>query len=243
MGKFNDLTGQKFGRLTVVKRVEDAITEKGNRFTQWLCSCDCGSNNIVVFGSALTRSKRPTLSCGCLQRDKVSGITKNDYEFSNDGYVIGYTSNTNRQFIFDKEDFEKVQKYHWYEESNGYIRSSGKKKEDKVHIHRLIMGFPDGMNIDHINHNTFDNRKSNLRIATTSQNAMNHVLGTRNTSGVTGVVWVKSRNNWKAEIKLNGETIYLGSFDKFDDAEKTRKEAEEKYFGVYSYNNSMKAVM
>lgn len=243
MGKFNDLTGQKFGRLTVIERVEDAITEKGNRFTQWLCNCDCGSDNIVVFGSALTRKSRPTLSCGCLQKDKVSGITTNNYEFSNDGYVIGYTYNTNKQFIFDADDYEKVSKYHWYEESNGYIRSSSKKKENRFHIHRLIMGFPCNMNIDHINHNTFDNRKSNLRIVTVSQNAMNHVLGAKNTSGTTGVVWVKSRNNWKAEIKLNGETIYLGSFDKFDDAERVRKEAEEKYFGEYSYDNSMRAVM
>ena len=191
----------------------------------------------------MTRNKRPTLSCGCLQRDKVSGITLNKYEFSNDGYVIGYTYNTNKQFIFDADDYEKVSKYHWYEESNGYIRSSGKKKEDRFHIHRLIMGFPDGMNIDHINHNTFDNRKSNLRIVTVSQNAMNHVLSARNTSGTTGVVWVKSRNNWKSEIKLNGETIYLGSFNKFDDAEKVRKEAEEKYFNIYSYDNSMRAVI
>ena len=243
MARFNDLAGQKFGRLTVIRRAEDVITDNGNRFTQWLCSCDCGNDDVVVFGSALTRKKRPTLSCGCLQRDKVSGITPNKYEFSSDGYVVGYTSNTNKQFIFDKEDFEKVSKYHWYEETNGYVRSSGKKKEDKVFIHRLIMGFPDDMNIDHINHNTFDNRKSNLRIVTTSQNAMNHVLGARNTSGATGVVWMKSRNNWKAEIKLNGETIYLGSFNDFDDAENARKEAEEKYFGKYSYDNSMRAVM
>lgn len=43
MARFNDLTGQKFGRLTVIKRVEDAITENGNKFTQWLCNCDCGN--------------------------------------------------------------------------------------------------------------------------------------------------------------------------------------------------------
>lgn len=243
MARFNDLTGQKFGRLTVIKRVEDAITENGNKFTQWLCNCDCGNDNIVVLGSALTRKNRPTLSCGCLQKDKVSGITPNNYEFSNDGYVIGYTYNTNKQFIFDADDYEKVSKYHWYEESNGYIRSSSKKKENRFHIHRLIMGLPCNMNIDHINHNTFDNRKSNLRIVTVSQNAMNHVLGAKNTSGTTGVVWVKSRSNWKAEIKINGESIYLGSFDKFDDAERVRKEAEEKYFGEYSYDNSMRAVM
>lgn len=242
MGRFNDLTGQRFGRLTVIRRVEDAITEKGNKFIQWFCVCDCG-NECVVLGSALTRSKRPTLSCGCLQRDKVSGITPNNYEFSSDGYVIGYTNNTNKQFVFDSDDYEKVSKYHWYEESNGYIRASGKKKENRFHIHRLIMGFPDGIGIDHINHNTFDNRKSNLRIATTSQNAMNRIIASNNTSGATGVVWLKNENKWKAEIKLNGKTNYLGSFDRFDDAEKTRKEAEENYFGAYSYDNSMKEVV
>ena len=239
MGKFNDLTGQKFGRLFVVERVEDLITEKGNKFTQWLCNCDCG-NDVIVFGSSLTRTKRPTLSCGCLQRDKVSGITQNIYEFSSDGYVIGYTNNTNKQFIFDADDYEKVSKYHWYEETNGYIRSSSKKKENRFHLHRLIMGFPDDINIDHINHDTFDNRKSNLRIATTSQNAMNRVIASNNTSGVTGVVWLKNEKKWKAEIKVDDKTIYLGAYKKFKDAVCVRKEAEEKYFGEYSYYNSMK---
>lgn len=238
MGKFNDLTGQKFGKLTVVRRVEDAVTEKGNRFTQWFCVCDCG-NEAVVLGSALTRLKRPTLSCGCLQRDKVSGITPNIYHFSGN-YVIGYTSNTDRPFIFDIDDFDKVSRYHWYEETNGYIRSSGKKKEDKVFLHRLVMNASDDINIDHINHNTFDNKKSNLRIATTSQNAMNRIKGSNNTSSVTGVVWVKSRNNWKAEIKLNDKMIYLGNYEKFEDAVKARKDAEDIYFGEFSYDNSMK---
>lgn len=238
MGKFNDLTGQKFGRLTVIRRVEDAVTEKGNKFAQWFCVCDCG-NECVVLGSALTRSKRPTLSCGCLQRDKVSGITPNIYHFTGE-YVIGYTSNTNKPFIFDLDDFEKVSKYHWYEENNGYIRSSGKKKEDKVLLHRLVIGFPEDIGIDHINHNTLDNRKLNLRIASTSQNAMNRIKSSNNTSGMSGVVWVKSRNKWKSQIKFNGQLIFLGEYDKFEDAEKRRKQAEEEYFREYSYDNSLK---
>ena len=102
------------------------------------------------------------------------------------------------------------------------------------------MGFPDGMNVDHINHNTFDNRKSNLRIVTTSQNAMNHIRSSNNSSGATGVVWVKNRKKWKSQIKLNSQLIFLGEYDKFEDAEKRRKQAEEEYFCEYSYDNSMK---
>lgn len=233
---FNDLTGKKFGRLTVVERVEDLITKNDNRFARWLCKCECG-NNIVVLSNALTRKERPTKSCGCLQRDVVSEITINQYDLSNDEYGVGYTDNTNNQFIFDKEDYEKISKYHWYEEYDGYIRSSNK---NRIYLSRLIMNAPDDMYVDHINHNLKDNRKSNLRIVTTSQNAMNRILRSNNTSSVVGVVWVEKQKKWKAEIKLNGKTHYLGSYEKFEDAEKKRKAAEDSLFGEYSYDNSVK---
>ena len=93
------------------------------------------------------------------------------------------------------------------------------------------MGNPDNMVIDHKNHNLLDNR-----------NAMNKVIVSNNTSGVTGVVWVKDMQQWRAEIKINTKTIYLGFFNNKDDAIAARKSAEEKYFGEYSYDNSMKEV-
>lgn len=234
----NDLTGKKFGRLTVLQRADDLITENGNRFTRWDCRCDCG-NYTTVLASALTRNDRPSRSCGCLQKDKVSEIKDNVYDFSNDDYVIGYIDNTNDKFLFDKEDYDKVKQYHWYKESTGYIRASNK---ERIFLHRLIMGNPDNMVIDHKNHNLLDNRKSNLRIVTNSQNGMNKVIISNNTSGVTGVVWVKNRQQWRAEIKINMKTIYLGLFDNINDAIAARKAAEEKYFGEYSYDNSMKEV-
>ena len=236
--KLNDLTGKKFGRLTVLQRAEDLITENGNRFTRWNCKCDCG-NYTTVLASALTRSDRPSRSCGCLQKDKVSEIKDNVYDFSNDDYAIGYIDNTNDKFLFDKEDYDKVKQYHWYKEATGYIRASNK---ERIFLHRLIMGNPDNMVIDHKNHNLLDNRKSNLRIVTNSQNAMNKVIVSNNTSGVTGVVWVKDMQQWRAEIKINMKTIYLGFFNNKDDAIAARKSAEEKYFGEYSYDNSMKEV-
>lgn len=59
MGKFQDLTGQKFGRLTVIKRVENSRSKQ----IRWLCQCDCG-NRKVILGNSLKTGK--TLSCGCL---------------------------------------------------------------------------------------------------------------------------------------------------------------------------------
>lgn len=233
---FNDLTGQKFGRLTVVERVDDLITENGNRFTRWKCNCDCG-NECVVLAISLTRTERPTRSCGCLQIEASSKIIENKYDFSNEDYVIGYTSNTNMPFLFDKEDFDMVKEYHWYEEDDGYIRASNK---DRPFLHRLVMGFPDDIKTDHIKHNKYDNRKNQLRAATTSQNAMNVGVRSNNSSGHTGVVWVEKMKKWRAEIKVNNETIYLGYSGNKNEAIEMREKAEEEHFGEYSYSNSMK---
>ena len=64
MGSFNDLTGQRFGRLVVLERAESAPNHK----TQWLCQCDCGSQVIVRSDSLLSGR---TLSCGCLHKEHV----------------------------------------------------------------------------------------------------------------------------------------------------------------------------
>lgn len=68
LSKFIDLTGQKFGKLTVIKRADDYISPKGNHFVRWLCKCDCG-NEAIVAGSSL-RAKNGTKSCGCINKEK-----------------------------------------------------------------------------------------------------------------------------------------------------------------------------
>lgn len=68
MGKVKDLTGQRFGRLTVIDRVEDFISKNGHHRAKWKCQCDCG-NTCEVVGTNLTTEK--TKSCGCYQLEKL----------------------------------------------------------------------------------------------------------------------------------------------------------------------------
>jgi hypothetical protein len=90
--------------------------------------------------------------------------------------------------------------------------------------------------IDHKDGNHYNNRISNLREATHSQNHMNHKLQRNNTSGVTGV---KQRGGkWQATIKVNGKDINLGYFYDFDDAVAARHDAEDKYFGEFAARHS-----
>ena len=69
MGKFQDLTGQRFGKLTVIERAENHVQPSGKQYVQWLCKCDCG-NETIIRGANL--KKGHTKSCGCLQKEKVT---------------------------------------------------------------------------------------------------------------------------------------------------------------------------
>lgn len=69
MGKFEDLTGQKFDRLTVIARAENHVQPCGSQYVQWFCKCECGKEVIV---SASNLKKGHTKSCGCLQKEKVT---------------------------------------------------------------------------------------------------------------------------------------------------------------------------
>jgi hypothetical protein len=113
----------------------------------------------------------------------------------------------------------------------GYIRTSVKcgNKHYKFPLHRLVWIYhfgemPDGLQIDHINHNRADNNISNLRLVTPKENLMNKSLYKKNISGQTGVK--KQGNSWESQININGKLKCLGSFKNLEDAIKARKEAE-----------------
>lgn len=234
MSKAADLTGKKFGKLTAIKRVDNRVYSNGYTEVQWLCKCDCG-NEIIVRSKDLTK-RNGTKSCGCSRKQY------NTYDLSGE-YGIGYTK-SGEEFYFDLEDYDKIKDYCWHITRYGYVASTDRFNNFKsVRLHRLVMGNPDeSYDVDHIHGELSrnDNRKSNLRIVTRSQNQMNVSLCKNNTSGVTGVNFNKSSGKWSARIGLNYKRIQLGLFDNFEDAVAARKQAEEKYFGEYSYDNSMK---
>ena len=87
---------------------------------------------------------------------------------------------------------------------------------------------------DHADRNALNNRKSNLRFATKSENARNQSVSKRNTSGVIGVGYYKPGDKWRAYIEYNNQFISLGYYVDKEDAIKARLEAEQKYFGEFA---------
>lgn len=141
--------------------------------------------------------------------------------------------------IVDDEDFEWLNQWKWY--CSGYeyvVRSETGVKSNlrqNIFLHRILMNTPKGMETDHINGNKLDNRKSNLRICTRSQNEINKSLGINNTSGFKGVSWHKNRKKWQGKIQKK----HLGYFDKKKNAIKTYNKTAKKLFGEFAYLNKI----
>jgi hypothetical protein len=88
--------------------------------------------------------------------------------------------------------------------------------------------------IDHINGDKADNRISNLRLATKSQNGANRRKSKNNVSGFKGVTWIKRSQKWQAQLYVNGQMKYLGTFDQVEDASEAYRAGAIKHFGEFA---------
>jgi len=136
--------------------------------------------------------------------------------------------------IVDDEDFEDLAQYRWRALGTGYASRSlpGKPIKDEL-MHRRIMNPPKDKTVDHINRNTLDNRRCNLRLADKSQQMFNKIEP--NESGAKGVR--KGRGTkWRAYITAYGKNFNLGTFKTIDEAKTARAVAAAKLHGEFACN-------
>ncbi len=103
-------------------------------------------------------------------------------------------------------------------------------------MHRMIMGEPKGMFVDHIDGNSQNNRRSNLRICTPAQNLQNQ-RPKGGTSRYKGVYFHKKDNKWMAKIGFNGKNTYLGLFEDEILAARAYDKKAKELFGEFAYLN------
>jgi hypothetical protein len=154
--------------------------------------------------------------------------------------------------IVDDGDFPELSNYHWYAyvHLNKRIKTGkklvyaqrslpGRNGDKKVTMHRHIMQPAAGLVVDHRNHNTLDNRRSNLQSVTHRHNQQNMSKWlTPTSSRFIGVSWDKSRCRWNAKATMQGKTIYLGRFKDEEEAARARDEYVSRMYanGLLNFN-------
>jgi hypothetical protein len=195
--------------------------------------------------SSITEKTIPDCACTYfLQHD-------DDGEFCN---IPLYSKTEVRCFAkIDPEDFSDISQFKWAlwskkGKANYYaqrtIRIDGKKGTERMH--RRIMKVSSNIDIDHKNGNGLDNRKNNMRIATSSENNRNQKPRKNGVSKYKGVAWHKLAEKWRVQIMYNKKMIWLGYFEKnivdgIDigelEAAKAYDNAAIKYFGSFACLN------
>ena len=146
--------------------------------------------------------------------------------------------------LVDDEDFAYLNQWKWSTHSNGYaIRSENRKM---VYMHRLIVNALDGMDIDHINGDGLDNRRSNLRICSHMQNMRNMKSHKDGSSKYKGVCWHQAAKKWVVSIYVDvngkGKNIHLGLYKKEIDAAIAYNLAAVQYYGKFAKLNEISRV-
>ena len=142
--------------------------------------------------------------------------------------------------IVDAEDYERLSKYKWHVDKGDstYYAARGIVGKN-FRMHREILNAPEGLVVDHRNHNGLDNRRENLRLCTVAENNMNRRPSKRanKSSRFKCVSWDKRRKRYQAYIQQNGKTVRIGRFKSEVAAAKAYDEKAKELFGEFAYLN------
>lgn len=147
--------------------------------------------------------------------------------------------------LISEEDEFAIAGYSWCFKSGYGVRCLPRTKEERGHrgrqkmilMHRVIMRVGPDHEVDHINRLRHDSRRSNMRVATSQQNAMNTAKNATNRSGFKGVHWCKQDKKWKASIRVDGRKKHLGYHRTPEAAAMAYDRAAQTHFGEFAVLN------
>lgn len=154
--------------------------------------------------------------------------------------------------LIDDDDYENIKAYRWYIKpfhgvARAYVfRKTARsehpfRKQSSIQLHRQIMGLTigDSRIVDHINGNSLDNRKCNLRIGTRQQNNWSARLRCDSSTGYKGVHFKKQKQKYQAYIRHNGRVKHLGFYTLKEEAAEAYNNKAKELFGAFAYLNTI----
>lgn len=152
--------------------------------------------------------------------------------------IIPLTKNQNA--LVDAADFDWLNQWNWYAHWQPHVRSYYAERTENGRIVRMateILKCASDEEGEHVNNDTLDNRRENLRKCSSPQNTRNRRLFSNNTSGYTGVHWDANARKWRALVRHNGRHVYLGFFGSPIEAARARDEAAKRLHGEFAHLN------
>lgn len=144
--------------------------------------------------------------------------------------------------VVDLVDLSRIEQYRWRAHilphaiyARGRVLQGGRVVD--ISMHRFIMEAPAGMDVDHVDHDGLNNRRSNLRMATRSQNIANMLPERGASSAYKGVCWDAARGRWKAQIRHGVARRQIGRFNSEIEAALAYDAAARETFGEFALVN------
>jgi len=145
--------------------------------------------------------------------------------------------------VVDDDDYEELSKHKWCLSVYGYVVRNivENGKRTGLRMHRKIMNLcsNDKLEIDHINGDKLDNRKSNLRIVSRNQNMFNRGVYKSSKAKCKGVCFEKLKNKWRSQIQCFGKKEFLGFFESKQEAAIAYNKRATELFGEYARLNGV----
>lgn len=213
MGRKIDLTGQRFGRWTVVSQADSK-----NGDTVWNCVCECDKKKVVV-GYTLTKGK--SLSCGCLRKELASDrVSIHGYcgtpEYVVWLHIIARCENENSKDFHNYGGRGIKMCEEWRSSFETFLADMGERPSPEHSIDRID-----------VNGNY---EPLNCRWATQEVQSRNKRVYKTNKTGVCGVYFNGKLNKYQSQIPVKGKNKHLGCFDTIEEAEEARKNAKQYYW-------------
>lgn len=158
------------------------------------------------------------------------------------GPSLAYVPLTQGMFArIDTDDIALVSPFNWYAAWHPGTRSFYAYTNQRVssgfrtlNMHRLVLGLPEGVDVDHVAHETLDNRRPLLRISTHQQNCFNQRAPKHSRSGLKGAQWDAQSGRWRSSIRVDGKTKHIGRFNTAEEAHAAYVEVATRTFGEFT---------
>ena len=246
-----DLTGQRFGNRIVVKdkcvaedweRINKPIPSEMSKYS--LCKCtNCGAIIPTDRRRIFSNPPKRCVFCSNIGNHYNLNTSTNSWVINSDTAICNVLYQGKVvSFVIDADDYDLVSQKTWRiskKKNKFYVVSGSFKKKTSVYLHQLIMNeTKDGMEIDHIDGNSLNNRKSNLRFVTHQENVDN-LKATRidNSIGIRGISRDKRSKKYIVDFNYHGQRIYFKPWKTIEEAVYCRKCVEE-IFGLNLVNSN-----